>query len=207
MGTSSAPGFLTEVSPPVPYDDDLIDALQPLVVGMLGNIEPTLVRPRWQSGDTPNIPAYTVNWVALGVSDVRHDTFPYERHVDEGEGHDTVQETEELDVLVSCYGPLAGGNAARLRSALSLGQNRGYLQDLGADLISVGNQNTLPALTTGVWVRRVDFKITLRRYIKRDYAVRTIVELTPPTIDVDTGQPAFGIDNEQYVTPLYIEKP
>ena len=205
MTTSQTAGFLTQISPPVPYDDDLLDLLQPILVGVLGSIDPTLVRPRWQPGDTPNLPDYTVNWVAFGISDTRHDTFVFEDHLDQGDGVDRVEETEELDVLVSCYGPTAGGYAGLLRAGLTLGQNRTYLQALGIDLLSVGNPVTLPALLTGVWVRRVDLKVTLRRYVSRTYAVRTIVEIPKPIIN--NGVPAFGLDNEQYITPIIVDQP
>lgn len=205
MAASNAPGFLTQISPPVPYDDDLIDLLQPIVVGILDVVPPTFVRPRWQPGDTPNQPDYGVDWIALGISNTRHEAFAYEGHVAEGEGFDNVERTEELDVLISCYGPHAGGNAGTLRDGFSLGQNRTSLHDLGADLLFVGNPTTLPALVTGVWVRRVDLTITLRRYTTRQYGVKTIVEI--PTPIINNGVPAFGIDNEQYITPIIVDKP
>lgn len=201
---SSAPGFLTPIGPPVPYDDDLVDLLQPIVAAVGGYADTSLVRPRWQPGDVPNMPGYTENWVAFGIARTRHDVFAYEEHVTQGAGLDVVERSEELDVQFSFYGPLAGGYAGLMRDGMSVEQNRSALNALEIELIAFADPVTLPALLTGVWVRRVDMTMTLRRKTRRQYGVLTVVGLPDPNLTINPDVAELGLNNEQYVTPIVL---
>lgn len=197
VADTTAPGYLLPDSPPVAYDDDLVDLLQPVVSGVTG-VPGDLVRPRWQPDDVPQQPPYGTTWIALGVRDTEHPGFAYEGHVDGPDGgHDVLERSEEIEVLVSAYGPGSAGAVASLRDGLSIGQNRAALRAAGMDLVAVGKPVTVPALQTGKWVRRVDVPVMLRRYITRAYPVRTILE-------VGLGS---GLDNEQYLTPINVPAP
>lgn len=191
--STATPGFLAPTNTTA-YDDALLDLLQPIIVGIGGYSDPTMVRPRWQPTDTPNLPAYNADWIAFGVSGIRGDGFIYEEHLESapGAGYDSVEYSEEVDLLMSCYGPNSQRFMKTLRDGFKIGQNRSYLHTLKMDLIYVGEPVTVPALLTGVWVRRVDFTITLRRKVQSTYAVETVV-LNP------SGN---GLDNELYVTPI-----
>lgn len=189
--TSAAQGFLTPVGTQPAYDEALLLQLQPIIAGIAGFADPSLVRPRWQFPDVPILPEYPTDWCALGVSRTRSDTNVYEGHVDDADGFDSVQYTEEVDMLISCYGPNAMARTAQLRDGLKIAQNRYYLQQLGMDLLIIGEPVNIPALLTGQWVRRVDTTFTLRRYVNRSYQIFTVTGLSESTLD-----------NEQYVTPI-----
>lgn len=195
---STAAGFLVPVSAPVPYDDELLDLLQPIIVGISGYLDPSLVRPRWQAPAVPNQPDYASDWIGFGISRMRVDTFAFEGHVPTGLGHNVIERSEEHDVLVSCYGPKAQSFAAILYDGFAIEQNRAYLNAIGMDTLYVSEPVNLPALLHGAWVKRVDLTVTLRRYISRAYEVRTITDLPAPGVQVTT----LGLDNEHYITPI-----
>lgn len=192
--TSDQSGYLTPVGTPVPYDDALIDLLQPVFVGLSG-LTGTAFRPRWQLNDVPNQPEQNENWAALGISRMRTDVFAYQGHVDSGAGYNVLQRTEEIDVLLSFYGPLGKTYAEQTRDGLSIEQNRAALEVLKMGVVSVGDSVLLPALLNGRWQRRVDVTVTLRRCVERQYNILTVTELPD-----GTHGPTSGLSNEQYIT-------
>lgn len=196
---TSAAGYLVPTGnlPPVPYDDALLDLLQPIFVG-IGAFDPTLFRPDWQIADVPVQPEHAANWASLGIARERRDTFHYEAHVDSGAGYDYFQRTEEQDVLVSFYGPAGKANAMQLSDGLMIAQNRVPLEALKMGLVSVGDAVQLPALLNDRYQRRVDVTVTLRRCVERTYGVLTVVDLPRPGVDVGL----VTLDNEKYVTKI-----
>ena len=201
MADSRANGFLTPIQSPVADDDDLLDLLQAIVAGVGGYPDSTLVRPGWQSPDVPNLPNYDVDWAALRIARQRPDTYRFETHVDDGQGYNVVEYSEEFDLMISCYGPKSQGFARTVRDGFQIAQNRSALQALDMDTLYVGDPITLPSLLTNVWVRRVDIVVTLRRVVERKYGVLTIVAAP---IAVNT---TMGLNNEKYVTPIIVEDP
>lgn len=201
MADSSYAGFLAPLLPPVADDDALLDLLQPIVVGISGHPDPSLVRPGWQTPDTPNLPEYTQDWIALRISRTRPDTYRFEQHVADGEGYDYVEYSEEIDLMLSCYGPRSQGYARVLRDGFQIPQNRNALQAFKIDTLYVSEPLTLPALLTNVWVRRVDLTVTLRRVVEQSYGVKTI--LSAPGVTVNSA--GNGLDNEHYITPINVE--
>lgn len=195
MADSRAPGFLTPIQSPVPDDDELLDLLQPIVAGIGGYPDSSLVRPGWQTPDVPNLPDFKIDWCALRIARTRPDTYRHESHVNDGDGYDLVEYSEEVDLMISCYGPKSQGFARVIRDGFQIAQNRSALQSLDIDTLFVSEPTTLPSLLMSVWVRRVDIVITLRRIIERKYGVLSIV--LPPS--------GSGIDNEHYITPIYIK--
>lgn len=192
---SDSPGYLVPIGPIAPYDDQLLDLLQPVIVGIAGYIDPTLVRPRWQTKNVPNMLEYTVDWLAFGIARTRPDTYHFEGHVDNGEGYDVFEHSEEIDLLISCYGPRSQSFARLLSNGFRIEQNRAVLNANSIDTLFIGDPVTLPALLHNVWVRRVDLTVTLRRYVTSNYGIKTIVDLS-------TGS---GVNNELYITPLNVE--
>lgn len=172
---STAPGYLIPQTP-VADDDELLDLYQPIIAGIGGYIDDSLVRPGWQWPDVPNQPTISTDWAALRISHTREDTFLTELHVAMGLGYDLVEYTEDVDLLVSCYGPNSQGYARRLRDGFRLDQNRAPLQAMNTDVLFVGSPVTLPMLLHGKWLRRVDITINLRRRLSVQYNIRTLLE-------------------------------
>jgi len=193
---TSAPGFLTLTSTPVPYDDALVDLLQPIWAGVTG-IPGNMFFPRWQPDNTPNMPDQDATWAAIGCGTVRSDSFHYETHVDSGAGYDYVQTTEEIDCLTSFYGPSAMALARQLKKGLMIAQNRVGLTALNASLVSVSDALMIPTLLAQKWQRRVDITVTIRRCVEEHFGVLTVLTLP-------TGSTASGLYNEYYTTPILL---
>lgn len=191
LGTdSTAAGYLLPQTD-VADDDELLDLYQPIVQAISGLGDGSFVRPSWQSPDEPNEPPINTDWIALRVSHMRDDTFMTEIHVDtDGLGYDLVEYTEDIDLILSCYGPHSQGYARVLKDGFRLEQNRAQLQAMNTDVLEASQPVTLPALVTGKWRRRVDVTINMRRRVSRKYNIRSIV------------QAVVTVNTEQFVDPV-----
>lgn len=177
-------------TPPL-EDDELDDFMQALVVGISG-LDATLVRPRWQE-EPPNLPARSVNWAAIGVMNRRHEQYAYVEHDPAGEGWDRITRNEQLEVLVSFYGPNCQGVGARFRDGLAVAQNREPLLLANMGISDVGDLQRAPELIKNAFYKRADLQFVVGRQIIRTYAVRSIVAAhatvqggpTTNTIDVN----------------------
>lgn len=187
---SSAAGYLAPATTPTDpvYDSALDRVLHDIIQRTMGISDPTLVRPRWQA-EPPAQPSFATNWAAFGVTVVNADVFAALLH--DPAGADILQRTEELEVLVSTYGPAARANMVLLRDGLSVEQNRDGLAAIGANLVECRTMVNLPALLKEKWLPRVDMTVVLRRKVVRTYPVLNITSAS------------FGLDNEQYVTNLH----
>lgn len=193
---TGSPGYLLPTSPDIPYDDELMDLLQPMFVALTG-LDPTMVRPRYQYDQVPNQPEANVPWCAIGCTTTVTDWLPSETHANDGTGQDIVQRSEDITLLFSAYGPKSQSMTANVRDSLAIAQNRVLLQQNSMDLITVGNPVMLPALLHSVWQRRCDVSVMLRRNVERRYGVLTVLQLPSPPV-------GFGLNNEQYLTPIYL---
>lgn len=194
---STSAGFLVPVTNEPQNDDALDDALHATIVGVVGRIEPELVRPRWQP-NPPNRPMNSTNWIAFGVVRTEPDVFAWEGHevanTGAGAADTTVVERDELlYVLVSFFGPQAAANDARLRAGLDLAQNRYMLRPLNVGFVEYQAPVKVPSLLKETWVPRVDATLVLRRRSVHRYQVRSLAHAT--------GM----LDNEFYLTPLKID--
>lgn len=183
---SSAAGFLPPLNTEV-EDDALMNLLQEMVVGITG-VQGNLVFPRWQP-EPPPLPAFGTDWGALGVTSRRADTFAAEIHYPDNAGdggHTIVTRHEELDVLVSFYGPHCNSNMANLREGLQLWQNRYTLRANNIGLIGTGDFTRAPELIRQRWLDRVDMVVNLRRQIIRRYAV---LDLLSAQVNVKGNRP------------------
>lgn len=151
--------------------------LQAWFVGITG-MDATKFRPRWQP-EPPNLPAAGADWAAFGVVATKADVFPAIRHVAEdatgGDGFDELQRNEEMDVLVSFYGPNADAYARALRENCQVAQNREVLLRAEMGLIETSDITTVPSLIKNKWLYRADITIRLRRLIRRQYRVENVV--------------------------------
>lgn len=194
---STTSGFLTPDLAPL-ADTQLEDALHDTIALVVGISDVELVRPRWQMMP-PNRPMTVTNWISFGIVGTDPDTNLYEGHnaefVDDGTdiSTSTVEYDELLQVLISFYGPNAGGNDARLRAGLQLAQNREQLRAINVGVVRYQRPTRIPSLLKETWVPRVDATLVLRRRSVHRYNVRTVSS-------------ANGmLDNERYLTPLKIE--
>lgn len=196
---STVAGILAPLND-IPYDDEFVDQLQPWVAAIAG-LEGSLVRPKWQFGDVPNMPGFETNWIGLGIPRWRQDVFPAVQHDPAAQASDVMGRTEEHDLLVSCYGPTSAALAARVRDGCQLEQNRVPLHALNVDVIEVTDIVKVPVLVNAQWQKRHNVTVRVRRYVERRYAVRSVAKL--PTAPVDAQS---FIDNEQYRTPIIVEQ-
>jgi hypothetical protein len=170
---SSERGFLQPVAPVLPLDDDALeDFLQQWMAGVAG-VDGTMVRHRWQP-EPPNIPDFGTDWVAIGITRVVTETFPWIGGNDPL--YDQMQRHQTIDVMASFYGPHSASIAGRLRDGLFVSQNREILLLNEMGLVEVGEQRRAPDLIKNQWVDREDLTVTVRRRIVRQYPVRNIIE-------------------------------
>lgn len=181
--TSATGGYLQPAGTVTPVADlDLDLVVQALVAGVTG-LPGDRVRPRWQSTQ-PRMPEITVDWCAVGVTltDTERGT-AYIDHDGTGDGHDDLVRHEQLEVLVSFYGPGAARNAVLLRDGLQIAQNRAALDAQGMAFVESGPVRTVPELVNEQWLRRCDVSLILRRVVRREYPVLNIlsapVSITP----------------------------
>lgn len=194
MATSSASaGYLAPSAPAPLYGDALEDLFHGVVQGITG-ISAQLIRPRWQP-EPANMPAFDVNWVALGVTVGPAQWDAFQKHdptINPPNGANVVEGTEELILTLSFYGPDAHANERLFRDGLRIEQNRDELTAAGIKLIEVQDPVTVPALFKNQWVMRADVRIRTVRWVRRVYPILSL------------SSASGGLDNEHYVTPLTI---
>lgn len=194
---SSTGGILVPgVAPfPVPiYGDPLLDLFHDTIQGIIGFTDGSLVRPRWQP-DPPNIPDFSVDWVAFGIVMTKKDWQPYQFHdptANDGNGAQVFERDEELTILHSFYGPNSQQLQSQYEDGLQIDQNRGLLDINGIKLMSMQDAYQLPALLKEKWVKKVDQRVVFRRRIRRVYPTLTLL-----AANVD-------IINEQFTTHVVI---
>lgn len=192
----------------------LTNFLQEWFVGLI-DIDPTLVRPRWQT-EPANIPSAGEFWVAFGVRKRVSDTYAIAQHLPDangGLGADLRTRHETIEILVSFYDTGVNGQADVL-AALSLDnmlieQNRWMLDQNGFGIFEAKEATIAPVLFKERWNYRVDVAVTLRRQARRIYPISNVesfqaalhVDVQPPiavtqiaapqsTLVIDTGSVA-----------------
>ena len=169
-------------------DDDLDDVLQAMVVGVTG-LDASLVRPRWQPV-VPKQPEPTVDWCSIGVVSSTPDANPYIEHLSgvsiTDQSGDLAIRHEQLQVLVSFYGPHAKANLGVLRDGLGVTQNLEAAKASGLYYIGLEPGRAAPEFINQQWIRRWDTALTFRRMVARTYAVNNIQSAEIDLID-DTG--------------------
>ena len=173
---SSTGGYL---SPGISADLEgqaLEDFLQTVVVGIVG-LPGAMVRPRWQE-DAPDAPPMETNWAAIGVNRRRNEPFAYVEHSPGYSGvnpNDRVERPQELEVLVSFYGPASDMNAQQWTEGLQVALNREAMQQNGFALIET--EDPIAAheqMQDGRWRRRIDVNSRFRRTLTRTYPILNV---------------------------------
>lgn len=183
------------LTPPL-QGQDLNRFLQQWMASVLGagNLDPTLIRPYYQS-EPPVIPSDGTAWMAFTQRADDSDTFPFLQQNADGTGT-TLQRQETLAILCSFYdlgtNGQAAGLATLLRDGLSIPDN---LETLTlADFAMVGSEPEVivPSLLKERWLYRVDLPFRVRRQVTRVYAVPNITSANG-TILNDVGAPPSPI--------------
>lgn len=187
---SSTGGYLSPavVSPPL-EDDALDDLLQEMVAGITG-LPGAMVRPRWQH-TVPKQPEPSVNWCAIGVTVQTNDAGPAIRHNPDGQGSDSYQRHQDMELLCTFYGPAAKGYAQMLVDGLAIPQNSEQLGVYDMKFVSAATIRAAPDLVNQQWVRRYDVTVALRRKISRTYAVLNLLSAQVHT-ETDSVPPLDG---------------
>lgn len=182
MPNTSATGGYLQPTSIAPMDDQALDHyFHDLFISVLG-IDPTLMRPRWQV-EPSNMPANGTNWVAQGVTTRRDDTVASQ--IFDG-AQMIVNRNQELDNLMSFYGPGASAMQALLRDGLSLDQNREAINLIGLVLVKLGDPRNASLLVNERWQKRIDVVVTFRRLISRTYPVESLLSAAG-TLETSTG--------------------
>ena len=167
MTNTSATGGFLRLSP-AQGQHQLEDVLHEMFTGITG-FAGELVRPRWQP-DPPEVPEPDVNWCAFGITQFDPANFPEIRHHGDGDGHDELVDYEELQVLVSFYGPLHMVNARALRRGLHVPQNRALLRPAGLAFVRAGSITPVPEMVAFGWRARADVPLTFRLETRSTFA-------------------------------------
>lgn len=169
--TSATGGYLQQVAGPID-GLDLRRFIGTLLVGVSG-FAPELVRPIWQQNPPP-IPDIDTNWMAFGITARRADNDPYQVETDDGQ-RTLMQRHEELDILVTFYGPDSLQKAAELRDGFELTQNTESLLLAGMAYIDLSDIIHAPELVNDRYFDRSDTTLTIRREVRREYRILNFV--------------------------------
>jgi hypothetical protein len=177
VNTSATGGYLDPTLTTPSLDDDaLTDFFQEIIVGVSG-LPGDKVFPRWQE-DPPELPEFGVDWAAVGVNARRANFSPAVEHHPDGDGYDELIRQEEIDVLISFYGPSAASIASRFRDGMHIAQNREPLLLTGMALAeAVGDFTRSPELIFNRWLNRIDATMVIRRVVTRRYSVLNLLQV------------------------------
>jgi len=191
--TSATGGYLDPATNPLD-DDALVDFLQAVVAAISG-LPGALVRPRFQE-EPPNLPKRGTTWAGVGLGDQESDIMGHVEHDPTigTDGGDVLRTHETLQILCSFYGPQARARAHQLADGLKVAQNREVLTLAGMGLQSVGRMIQTSELIKERWLARTDVTVTIRREIRREYPVLSLLSASG-TITPDPGsESAFNVN-------------
>lgn len=173
---STTAGYIAPMSKPV-YDDALDDYIQAALAGITG-VDPNLIRPRLQAEGT-TIPGTDQTWCSMGVVGYDREWADNDSHdytADYGQGTNTQRHSEEIEVLISCFGPFAAALEATIRAGLQVEQNRTALRNAsGLEFVEHRRVIRVPALIKNIYVPRWDSTLILRRRVSFTYPIRNVL--------------------------------
>lgn len=170
---SSVVGFLGGAST-IPTDQELEDLINPTLAGITGLDKNKQIRPRF-SVDPPTVPDRSVNWVAFGINRV---VSPSQASVFQKDANSAVViRYQEIELLLSWYGPKASHYAELFRDGILIGQNRDLLAASDLGVVDVGEARKVPELFKEKYLTRYDMLWTLRRRTERTYSVKDLASV------------------------------
>lgn len=191
MSTSATGGYLVPLSPTPPLEDSNLDiVIQNAIVGISG-LPGNMVRPRWQAIE-PKQPDQLVDWASFGIMEIKPDANA--AIVQDGDTQTDYYRHEELDILVSFYGPDRNFYAETFRDGFAIPQNLEALKNNLINYKSVGIIVSIPELINLQWIRRNDVRVYLRRKIQRQYAVESILEVGTSSELIADSQQGILVD-------------
>lgn len=169
--TSATGGYIRQTSGPVD-NLDFRRFIGTVLVGISG-FAPELVRPAWQQNPAP-IPGIDTDWMAFGQTARRIDFDAYQTENTAGT-LTTQTRNEEVDFLLTFYGPNCLGLASELRDAADITQNQEALYLAGMAIVDFTDITHAPELVNERWFDRCDMTMTIRREIRREYRILNFV--------------------------------
>jgi hypothetical protein len=170
----------------------LEDFLQQYVAAVAA-LDGTMVRPRWQD-EPPNIPDHGANWCSVGIMQRQPLGFVGAvQHDSTGDGHDVMQRHEQLNILISFYGPNCDEYSSNLHDGLMIEQNRRVLRTVGMGFVEITESIRVPEFIKNQWWDRVDKRLFINRIIVRNYPVLNLLSAAAAVI-TDVG----------YVSPVTV---
>ena len=167
--TSATGGILQPTNTSFPLNGVALDDFFYDYFTALLNFGDNRVIPKFQQqpGDMPDI---NTDWISHGIIDERDDTFSSETYI-EGIGS-VINYNQELDVLISVYGPNRNQTSMLLRAGMYLAQNREMLKIQGGLVLVKINAPRNVSLVINQQIQgKVDFVITFRRVLSIIYPV------------------------------------
>lgn len=173
MTDSATGGYLSPSSTPPLSDEDLVDHLQSVVVGITG-LPGNMVRPRWQE-TPPAHPKVSEDWCALGIIRVDAEQYGGLVHNPQGAGTSTLYRNQQIEILASFYGPNRFGFAGLLSDGLLIPQNWEASKSAGIAFLEAWSVVGTAELVNSNWVRRADLRWLVSRRTARTYPIRNVL--------------------------------
>lgn len=151
-----------------------------------------LMRRRWvpKPGTQPGL---DVDWVAVGVANIRTHGTPAQRgfrgSIEKPESGYVIRESHQtLRFIASFYGPNAALNADTFRESAQIGQNASELESAGLVLQSISPEVLhLPDFAFEQWIDRYDVTFDIGRKVSRTFGVRDLAAVGEIEIHTEKG--------------------
>jgi hypothetical protein len=170
--TSATGGYLRGVSGPI--DGLALRRFVGSAIAGVSGIDPTLVRPAWQPNPPP-MPGIETNWVAYAITSRKIDNDPYQKERIDGSGSIYLRH-EEIEFLLTFYGPDCLQNAADLRDSFKVSQNLETFFLNNMTIVRFGDIMHVPELYNDRWYDRADMTMLIRREVNRVYPILSILK-------------------------------
>lgn len=194
MTTSATGGYLQPSSTQGAHGVTFEDFMQAYFVGLSG-LPGALVRPRFQP-KPPQVPLATVDWLACGITRVVKDHSGYAEHDPTGEGSHALERHEQVDFLLTFYGPNRHTIASLVEDNIQIRQNREPLQLNGIAFLECGGQTEAADLVNEEYRLRADIPISFRRLVKRVYPILNLLSVQGAFVTDDGNPPQpFIVEN------------
>jgi hypothetical protein len=171
--TSATGGYLQPQATPIVTEDATLRAFLHDVISAITGLSSDKVRQAWQASPAPT-PGIDVDWSAFAVVQQVADFDSYQGEHLTGSTMALLRH-ETVEVLCTFYGPNCQSYAARLVDGMYLSQNRDVMRSVGVGSFDFSPIVHAPELFNDRYIERVDVTMTLRREIRRDYPILSLL--------------------------------
>lgn len=165
--TSATGGYLTATSAQIEAQA-LRRFIHSVIVGVT-ELSPDKVIQNWQI-DPPVIPDSSIDWCGFGILSQTPDANVYTSNIF-GSNAPLLIRYEELEILLSFYGPNCLTYPGVLRDGLQIAQNREAMYAQGIGIKDFSPTTHVPEMVNGRYFDRADIKMKWIREIKRTYSI------------------------------------